>query len=433
LPSKAKRPYYGGGRRNTGTLARRSDTYVSRFFEGPRRVTYWLDTLDEVLAERRRDALAKVPPEARPAVVASWSPVAPAPLPDLGPDAQSFFRAAERAHAQRVRDGVVSAEDGWSRLKRWVLPKLGRRDVSEIKTPEINKILDKVRDAGKARDTVDHVLNDIRAVFRFLERGGEIDENPATDATMPRFVRRVKKERAVLTDDELLAYLAWVHPDEEQRENVLERQTMACIARTFGGLRTGDLHALRWEHFAAGKESFNGLGFEWGWAPRQKTRRPQKIATHHLTQSALFTWWVSRGKPTEGLLFPSRRGERAGEAKIKVSHAGAFREDLRRAFGIVRPVTKVITRSNGRKMTKSEWEPAREPTPREHELLEPTEYTQPVDFHSWRRAYTQALADAGATAQQATALAGHASLSAHARYLARADRALEAPESAMPD
>jgi integrase len=127
----------------------------------------------------------------------------------------------------------------------------------------------------------------------------------------------------------------------------------------------------------------------------------------------------------------ARRASRGGEDQV--SHAGAFREDLRRAFGIVRPVTKVITRSNGRKMTKSEWEPAREPTPREHELLEPTEYTQPVDFHSWRRAYTQALADAGATAQQATALAGHASLSAHARYLARADRALEAPESAMPD
>jgi hypothetical protein len=57
----------------------------------------------------------------------------------------------------------------------------------------------------------------------------------------------------------------------------------------------------------------------------------------------------------------------------------------------------------------------------------------PVDFHSWRRAYTQALADAGTNAQHATALAGHASLSAHARYLARCGRALEAPEGAMPD
>jgi hypothetical protein len=133
----------------------------------------------------------------------------------------------------------------------------------------------------------------------------------------------------------------------------------------------------------------------------------------------------------DGLIFPSRRGERAGKEKRKVSHAAALREDLRRAFGIVRPIAKTITCSNGRQMTKTEWELAREMTPRERELLEPGAYTKPVDWHSCRRAYTQALADAGATAQQATALAGHASLSAHARYLARSG-ALQAPPGSMP-
>jgi site-specific recombinase XerD len=427
----AKRPYYGGGRRGTGSLERRSDTYIVRFLEGEKRTPYRLETLDPVTAERRQAALGSVPAEARSAIVATWLPPTVEPIADLGAGALSFFRAAERAQAQRIRDGVVSAADGWSRLKRWVFPTLGRRDVNEIKTREIDRVLDKVRDAGKAKDTVDHVLNDIRAVFRFLQRNGEIESNPATGATMPRFPRRVRKERAVLTDGELLIYLAWVHPDEEQREHVLERQVMACLARMFGGLRTGDLHALRWDAFAPGG-SIASVGFEWGWAPRQKTRRPQKLVVPEVARGALFTWWITHDKPTEGLIFPARRGARAGEEKRKVSHAAAFREDLRRAFGIVRPVTRVITRSNGRKMTKSEWEPARAMTPRERELLEPGAYTMPVDWHSWRRAYTQALADAGATAQQATALAGHASLSAHARYLQRSGRALEAPAGSVP-
>src|SRR6185436_11576267 len=98
-----------------------------------------------------------------------------------------------------------------------------------------------------------------------------------------------------------------------------------------------------------------------------------------------------------GLVFPARRGERAGETKIKVSHAAAFRRDLMRAFGLETWDAKT------RKFKK-----AREMTARERELFTETADTLPVDFHSWRRAYSQALADAGVNAQQATALAGHA-------------------------
>ena len=57
---------------------------------------------------------------------------------------------------------------------------------------------------------------------------------------------------------------------------------------------------------------------------------------------------------------------------------------------------------------------------------------EPVDFHSWRRAYVQALADADVNAQAAAALAGHASLEAHARYLANTQKAREIPEAALP-
>ena len=71
-------------------------------------------------------------------------------------------------------------------------------------------------------------------------------------------------------------------------------------------------------------------------------------------------------------------------------------------------------------------------TARERELFEETDETLPVDFHSWRRAYSQALADADVNAQQASALAGHASLAAHQRYLASSDKMRSIPEAALP-
>ncbi|HKO46870.1 MAG TPA: hypothetical protein VJV79_04065 [Polyangiaceae bacterium] len=73
----------------------------------------------------------------------------------------------------------------------------------------------------------------------------------------------------------------------------------------------------------------------------------------------------------------------------------------------------------------------RDLSPRERELFEDT-FTRPVDFHSWRRACSQALANVGASAQQASTLAGHASLDAHQRYLNNTSKMAEVPAAALP-
>lgn len=250
--------------------------------------------------------------------------------------------------------------------------------------------------------TVVHLRQALRVVFDVLRREGEIAVNPVDDAAMPRFRAEVRKERAVLTDEELGAYLGYAHPDKRHRMAVLQRQTMACVARCFGGLRTGDLHALDWSALDAAQGAF-----EWGWAPRKKTKRPQLLEVPPMLRGILRDWWERHGRPTSGPVFPTRRGKRAGEKKGKVSHAKAFRRDLRRAFGV-----------DVWDAEACEFKAARALTRRERELFEETEFTLPVDFHSWRRAFTQALGDADVNAQQATALAGHASLAAHARYLA---------------
>jgi len=161
-----------------------------------------------------------------------------------------------------------------------------------------------------------------------------------------------------------------------------------------------------------------------GWAPRKKTARPQLLEIPEMLRPLIRDWWQRAGRPTTGLLFAARRGEHAGSGpKIGVSHAVAFRRDLRRAFGVDLwdPETRRFARPEDRELS-----------PRERELFEDTPFTKPVDFHSWRRAYSQALANAGASAQQASALAGHASLDAHARYLNNTANMALVPAAALP-
>ncbi len=175
---------------------------------------------------------------------------------------------------------------------------------------------------------------------------------------------------------------------------------------------------MTWEHFDASEK-----GFTRGKALRRKTKKPQWITVPDMLRPILLDWWERHGRPTTGLMFPCLRGKEAGKGeKTGVSHAAAMRRDLARYFG--------LETLNG----EGKWEPTtdREKTDRERELLEETDVTRPVDFHGWRRRFVQALADTGMSSQQAQVLAGHASLSAHERYLRNSTKTLTIPAAALP-
>jgi site-specific recombinase XerC len=340
---------------------------------------------------------------------------------------ETFGEACKRSHKAREADGVSSAKDELARLKRFAGDILDV-EVTAVTTGHVNTVLDSTKGAGKSKQTVQHVKQDLANVFAMLKREGAIAASPVTEAELPKFAKKVRKVRSVLTDAELVRYLGWVHPEEHWQTAALERQVMACVARMFGGLRTGDLHALDWSSLDTGQQG----RFAIGWAPRKKTGTPQALEIPEMLRPILRDWWERTGKKAKGPVFPSRRGEHAGKAKGKGSHAHNFRRDLRRAFGIDERHALVVKRKNGRKLTRYVWRAVRELNERERELFEETPYTRPVDFHSWRRAYSQALANADVNVQQATALAGHASLEAHQRYLANATTVLRMPIGALP-
>ena len=349
---------------------------------------------------------------------------------------ETFEEAARRVIDEQKAAGMSTWKDRLHRLTEWAFPVIGKMLPGAVKAAHVTGILEDARDAGKARNTITHLKNDVSAVLGELWRAEELPENVCqrvrVPEALPEAVEESKRERAVLTDDELVRYLAWEHPQPRFRGAVLERQTMACVARMFGGLRTSDLHTVRWEWFDVEQGAF-----AWGYAPRKKGSRlskggkPQLLTVPEPLRPILQDWWQRQGRPREGVIFPKRRGEGAimGEARRKMSHAKAFRRDLERAFGLLVWKQTGIDRKGN---PVGDWERRREPTQRERTLFEPTEYTMPVDFHSWRRAYNQALADAGVNAQQAKALAGHSSLRAHERYLRNTEKARTIPAEALP-
>src|SRR5512140_237514 len=90
---------------------------------------------------------------------------------------------------------------------------------------------------------------------------------------------------------------------------------------------------MRWDSFDAA----NGR-FQWGYAPRAKSKSPQRLTIDEMLRPILRRWWTQNGKALEGLVFPALRDgkhSKAGQGeKHQVSHAHAMRQDLRRAFGI---------------------------------------------------------------------------------------------------
>jgi integrase len=341
--------------------------------------------------------------------------------------AETFAEAAARVNESRKRDDVKNVADELARLTRYAFPVLAKMAVTDVTTADIHRVFDRAKQAGLQRQTVVHIRQDIANVFTSLKREGSIAASPMTDAELPRFSKTEQRVRAVLTDEELVRYLAFQHPEEAHRHAVLQRQVMSCISRMYGGQRTGDLHGAEWGNLDA-----EDGRFAVGWILRRKTAAPQPVEIPATLRPILRDWWERAGRPTIGPVFPSLRGATAGQEKTRASHAKALRRDLRRAFGIEVHDWVEVVRVDGRRDRKIRWRQARPLTARERELFEDGRFTRKVDFHSWRRSFSQALEAAGVNLQTSARLTAHASLAAHQRYLDNVTKVQRIPVEALP-
>jgi len=243
-----------------------------------------------------------------------------------------------------------------------------------------------------------------------------IRENPVARVKLADVVGRneARRERAILTDAEINALL--VHPAVH-----VEMKMLVLLARTIGGMRAGDLNALQWT--AVDLESFAVVR-----VPRRKTRKPQPLEVPEAVRPYLERWWREQSKPTDGAVFPVRRGARAGETKSQRSSSGyakRLRRDLKRALGVA-----IFDHTLGERGRWAE-RPVETWTQRERLLFIGTHEIAPVDFHSCRRAFATALARANVNTQTAQVLTGHSDPRVHQRYVA-AETIRALPVAALP-
>ncbi len=365
---------------------------------------------------------------------------------DTTPDASApltVWDAVTMTVARWTGDGVRTVDTRIAQLRRHALgcpgdcPEhhehiarephhIGHLSVTDVTREHIETILRTMQAAGLSKQSGVHQRRYLSAVFDDLWRSDLVAENPVAKVRPPK-MRRDPRKRAVLTQDELVRYLAWVHPDDKHRGAVLERQTMSVVSWCFGGLRTGELHAMRWDDFSD--------DFASGFVRRGKTEELQALPVPEVMRPYLLRWWRHVGSPETGLVFPCRRGDDVGATRKQVSHAKALRRDLMRAFGVETRSRVSVHRGGGRgEIRPLAWvtKPFASWSRRERELFVDTETTRCVDFHSWRRAASGQLARAGVNEQTAMAFTHHTDAKTHRRYWAAAQMAT-LPAEALPN
>jgi integrase len=305
------------------------------------------------------------------------------------------------------------AKDERTNLALHVFPEIGRMSLSQIGASDGRGVLEACVKKGLRKGTITHVRGVMYRVLKSAWRDDLVPSNVIEKVAMPK-LREAKKERAILTDEEIARYLAC--PDVD-----LELRLMSLVARVEGGMRTGDVNRWDWAmidlvHLA---ECI---------VPRAKTNKPQHLAIPDVLAPMLRQRWEDRGRPRTGPVFPVRRGPRAGEFKAPrgISYAKALRRDLLRA-GVIR---HTCTRpANGKPVQIGEEccvSMAHDP------LFTETPTTRPVDFHSFRRGFSTALASAGVNSQQAMRLASHSDEKTHMRYVMQTDAMKQIPSGAIP-
>jgi integrase len=336
---------------------------------------------------------------------------------------------------ERESEQVTDYVDGWVKtreaqrvgtakkerrvIEMHALEAIGRLPMCDVRPSHIRSILESAALKGLKRKTVSEVRGVLHRLFRTALEHEVIENNPVAAVRTPR-IREVHKERCILTDGEFVKFVVCAEVD-------LELRMMALASRCEGGMRSGDLNRWDWS-------MIDRTGFAECIVPRAKTGTPQALAIPDVLAPFLRAWWERGGKPEAGPVFPARTGKRAGQARLPSStFAKRLRRELFRA-GIVRatPIEVPATGSGMRTdLGKQRKGTKLAPNPRDPLYFE-TANTLPVDFHSFRRAFSTALAQAGTNVQHAMHLAAHSDPRVHARYVMRTTAMRTVPAAALP-
>jgi integrase len=132
----------------------------------------------------------------------------------------------------RYKPSVVRTYEIALRLR--LLPELGGRRVSEIRRADVQDFAGRLLVRGEEASTIRNTLMPLRAIFRRAVARGDVAVNPTTGLELPA----VRGRRDRIVSPEQAAKLLDALPEGDR--------AMWATA-LYGGLRRGELQALRWE------------------------------------------------------------------------------------------------------------------------------------------------------------------------------------------
>jgi len=160
----------------------------------------------------------------------------------------------------RYKPSVVRTYEISLRLR--LLPEFGGRKLSDIRRSDLQDFADRLLAGGTDASTIRNTLMPLRAIFRRAVARGDIAVNPTTGLELPAV--RGRRDRIA-------------SPEEASKlmEALPERDRALWATALYGGLRRGELQALRWDDVDPAK---GVIRIERAWDVREGEIEPKSRA-----------------------------------------------------------------------------------------------------------------------------------------------------------
>jgi len=155
-------------------------------------------------------------------------------------------RDPTRVSGGRTRLSPSTFEGYRLNLRGHVLPRLGERALSSLRTEDVDRLIADLEAEGKAAGTVRNVIVPLRKMLADAVRQGLILANPAARADLPPAQDFVGKEIPVSHTDAIRRALVELAPNDPIRSEPDPFYVCFFDLAVGTGLRLGELRALRW-------------------------------------------------------------------------------------------------------------------------------------------------------------------------------------------
>lgn len=241
----------------------------------------------------------------------------------------------------RQREGLWSVRDDEARLRLHALPALGDLVLRDVRPRHFQDLFLNLKSkVGSEKTqlapvTVRHVYGVLHSMFECAVADELIDSNPCVlkKNALPKKIDKnpVWRSGAIFKREEVISAISDVRIPEDRR--------VLYALEFLGGMRFGEVAALRWNHYQNDLAPLGKLVIARSYNTRRrvekdvKTQRPREMPVHPTLARILARWWDSgwekafgRAPTAADLIVPSRSGmHRNSNHMLK-----RFHEDLER-------------------------------------------------------------------------------------------------------